>query len=129
MFEPAVVDAAVNFLADLAGEGGALELGTGTGRIALPLSRRGVHAKKGRLTSIGIYQMVKRRSEEAGLVGFTHTCFERGSRIAGWRTGARNELMEITGWKSRAMNDRYAKATATTGPRRRTSVSALQTRW
>jgi hypothetical protein len=43
MFEPAVVDPAVSFLADLAGGGGALELGIGTGRIALPLSRRGVH--------------------------------------------------------------------------------------
>jgi SAM-dependent methyltransferase len=42
MFEPAVVDSTVNFLADLAREGAALELGIGTGRIALPLSRRGV---------------------------------------------------------------------------------------
>ena len=42
MFEPAVLDPAVDFLADLAGEGGALELGIGTGRIALPLSQRGV---------------------------------------------------------------------------------------
>jgi SAM-dependent methyltransferase len=42
MFEPAVVDPAVSFLADLAGKGAALELGIGTGRIALPLSRRGV---------------------------------------------------------------------------------------
>ena len=42
MFEPAVVDPAVDFLADLAGDGAALELGIGTGRLALPLSRRGV---------------------------------------------------------------------------------------
>jgi SAM-dependent methyltransferase len=42
MFEPTVVDPAVSFLADLAGTGDALELGIGTGRIALPLSRRGV---------------------------------------------------------------------------------------
>jgi len=42
MFEAAVVDPAVSFLADLAGDGRALELGIGTGRIALPLSRRGV---------------------------------------------------------------------------------------
>jgi SAM-dependent methyltransferase len=42
MFEPAVVDPTVNFLADLAGTGDALELGIGTGRIALPLSRRGI---------------------------------------------------------------------------------------
>src|SRR5215216_2003568 len=42
MFDPAVVDPAVDFLAGLAGDGAALELGIGTGRIAIPLSRRGV---------------------------------------------------------------------------------------
>jgi SAM-dependent methyltransferase len=42
MFEPAAVDAAVEMLARLAGGGRALELGIGTGRIALPLTRRGV---------------------------------------------------------------------------------------
>ena len=40
MFEPAAVDSVVDFLADLASGGGALELGIGTGRIALPLSQR-----------------------------------------------------------------------------------------
>jgi len=42
MFEPGVVDPVVDFLADLAGDGAALELGIGTGRIALPLAQRGV---------------------------------------------------------------------------------------
>jgi SAM-dependent methyltransferase len=42
MFDPAVVDPTVDFLAELAGTGRALELGIGTGRIALPLARRGV---------------------------------------------------------------------------------------
>lgn len=42
MFSPAVVSPVVDFLADLAGRGEALELGIGTGRIALPLARRGV---------------------------------------------------------------------------------------
>ncbi|HMB17963.1 MAG TPA: class I SAM-dependent methyltransferase [Gaiellaceae bacterium] len=42
MFEPAVVDPIVDFLADLAGSGAALELGIGTGRIALPLAQRGI---------------------------------------------------------------------------------------
>jgi SAM-dependent methyltransferase len=42
MFEPAVVDPVVDFLEDLAGDGAALELGIGTGRIALPLAQRGV---------------------------------------------------------------------------------------
>jgi SAM-dependent methyltransferase len=42
MFDPAVVEPTVDFLAELAGDGAALELGIGTGRIALPLSERGV---------------------------------------------------------------------------------------
>src|SRR5689334_1299614 len=42
MFAPAVVDATVGFLADLAGAGAALEFAVGTGRIALPLAERGV---------------------------------------------------------------------------------------
>jgi len=42
MFDPAVVDPAVDLLVELAGDGRALELAIGTGRIALPLARRGV---------------------------------------------------------------------------------------
>jgi SAM-dependent methyltransferase len=42
MFDPAVVEPVVDFLAELAGDGRALELGIGTGRIALPLADRGV---------------------------------------------------------------------------------------
>jgi len=42
MFAPEVVDPTVDFLAELANGGDALELGIGTGRIALPLSQRGV---------------------------------------------------------------------------------------
>ena len=42
MFDPAVVDPVVDFLAELVGDGRALELGIGTGRIAVPLAQRGV---------------------------------------------------------------------------------------
>ncbi|ELP66908.1 class I SAM-dependent methyltransferase [Streptomyces turgidiscabies] len=45
MFTPAAIEPAADFLAGLAGSAGAgraLELGIGTGRIALPLARRGV---------------------------------------------------------------------------------------
>jgi SAM-dependent methyltransferase len=42
LFRPDVLDATVDFLHGLAGDGAALELGIGTGRVALPLSRRGV---------------------------------------------------------------------------------------
>ena len=42
MFSAEAVDPTVDFLADLAGDGPALEFAVGTGRIALPLARRGV---------------------------------------------------------------------------------------
>jgi SAM-dependent methyltransferase len=42
LFEAAMVDPVVDFLAELAGTGAALELGIGTGRIAIPLRRRDV---------------------------------------------------------------------------------------
>jgi SAM-dependent methyltransferase len=42
MFDPDVLDPAVDLLAELASGGPALELAIGTGRVALPLSARGV---------------------------------------------------------------------------------------
>src|SRR3954470_12604745 len=42
MFQPAGIDPVVDLLVELAGGGRALELGIGTGRIALPLAARGV---------------------------------------------------------------------------------------
>ena len=42
MFSDAVISATVDVLAGLAGDGRALELAIGTGRIAVPLARRGV---------------------------------------------------------------------------------------
>ncbi|MEJ7724639.1 MAG: SAM-dependent methyltransferase, partial [Ilumatobacteraceae bacterium] len=42
MFEPAVLNPAVDLLAELAHQGPAIEFAIGTGRVALPLSARGV---------------------------------------------------------------------------------------
>jgi SAM-dependent methyltransferase len=42
MFGPAIVEPVIDFLVDIAGSGRALELGIGTGRIAIPLAQRGV---------------------------------------------------------------------------------------
>ncbi len=42
MFDPAAVDPVVDFLVEIVGSGRALELGIGTGRIALPLAQRDV---------------------------------------------------------------------------------------
>jgi len=42
LHQPAMIEPVVDILAELAAAGAALEFGVGTGRIALPLSRRGV---------------------------------------------------------------------------------------
>jgi hypothetical protein len=42
LLDPSLLDAAVDVLADLAGEGSALEFGIGTGRLAVPLAHGGV---------------------------------------------------------------------------------------
>jgi SAM-dependent methyltransferase len=42
MFDPEVLGPTVNLLAELAGDGAALEFAVGTGRVALPLAARGV---------------------------------------------------------------------------------------
>jgi len=69
MFDPAVVDPAVDFLAELAGDGAALELGIGTGRIALPLSQRGV-----RVYGIDLSEaMVAKLREKPGAEGIEVT--------------------------------------------------------
>jgi len=57
LFDPAVVDPAVRFLAELAGTGPALEFGIGTGRIALPLSRQGVRVHGIELSSAMVAQL------------------------------------------------------------------------
>lgn len=62
LFEPPLLDWAVDFLVELAGSGPALELGIGTGRIALPLSQRGVPVRGIELAAA----MVKQLQEQPG---------------------------------------------------------------
>ena len=62
MFERETLDATVDFLAGLAGRGAALELGIGTGRIALPMTQRGVRVHGIDLSSA----MVARLRAKAG---------------------------------------------------------------
>jgi SAM-dependent methyltransferase len=57
LFDPAVVDPAVDFLATRAGDGPVLELGIGTGRLALPLSRRGLRVHGIELSSDMVDQL------------------------------------------------------------------------
>ena len=57
LFDPEVVDPTVSFLAELAGTGAALEFGVGTGRIAIPLSRRGIRVHGIDLSAAMVAQM------------------------------------------------------------------------
>ncbi len=66
--EPAVLDPAVSFLADLAGTGAALELGIGTGRIALPLSQRGARVHGIELSPAMVAQLqAKQGADDIGV--------------------------------------------------------------
>jgi SAM-dependent methyltransferase len=58
-FAPQVLDPVVDFLAELAGTGPALELGIGTGRVALPLAARGI-----RMSGIELSAAMARRLRE-----------------------------------------------------------------
>jgi hypothetical protein len=64
-FDPRVIDATVDFLAGLAGDGAALELGIGTGRIALPLAARGVRVHGIDLSSAMVARLKAKPGSEA----------------------------------------------------------------
>ena len=96
LFEPAVVDPAVSFLANLAGTGAALELGIGTGRIALPLSQRGVRVHGIELSSAMVAQLqTKPGSDEIGVTigDFVTTSVGGTFRVAYL---VRNTIMNLT---------------------------------
>ncbi len=78
--DPPIVDPAVSFLADLAGTGAALELGIGTGRLALPLSQRGVPVHGIELSAAMAAQL--RAKPGADDVGVTLGDFAASLRLA-----------------------------------------------
>jgi len=61
----------------------------------------------------GLYQTLKRRSRDAGLLDF-HPHLTRHTGAQRWLSagGSEGGLMTLAGWKSRAMLDRYTEATA-----------------
>ena len=68
MFEAEVIDPVVDVLVELAGSGRALELGIGTGRIALPLARRGVSVHGIDLSKAMVARLrAKRDGEDIGV--------------------------------------------------------------
>ena len=62
MFSPEILDPTVNFLADLAGGGAALEFAIGTGRVAVPLSERGVRVTGIELSEPMVEQLRRKAS-------------------------------------------------------------------
>src|ERR1022692_594281 len=64
MFQPEAIDPAVSLLAELAGSGHALELAIGTGRIALPLSQRGVPVHGIELSNAMVARLRAKRGAE-----------------------------------------------------------------
>jgi Methyltransferase domain len=94
--EPVVVDPAVDFLAALADGGAALELGVGTGRLALPLSRRGVRVHGVDLSPEMVSRLrAKPGAEKIGLTigDFATTRVEGSFRVAYL---VRNTIMNLT---------------------------------
>ena len=96
LFEPAVVDPAVSFLAALAGTGAALELGIGTGRIALPLSQRGVRVHGIELSPAMVEQLQTKPGADGNGVtigDFATTRVDRRFQLAYL---VRNTIMNLT---------------------------------
>lgn len=69
MFEPEVLDPAVDLLAELAGQGAALELAIGTGRVAIPLTDRGVPVSGIELSQPMADQLHRKRADVPVVVG------------------------------------------------------------
>ena len=68
MFDSAVVDPVIDLLVEIAGSGRALELGIGTGRIALPLAQRGVPVHGIELSKAMVARLrAKRGGEDIGV--------------------------------------------------------------
>jgi SAM-dependent methyltransferase len=65
MYEPALLDSTADFLAAAADGGKALEFGIGTGRVALPLSQRGVDVHGIDISADMIEQLRRKAGSEA----------------------------------------------------------------
>lgn len=69
MFDPTVIEPTVEFLAELIGDGRALELGIGTGRIAIPLAQRGISVNGIELSRAMVRELRAKPGSEA--IGIT----------------------------------------------------------
>jgi SAM-dependent methyltransferase len=96
IFDPAVVAPAVGVIAEMVGDGAALELGIGTGRLALPLSRQGVRVSGIELSPAMVAQLRSQRGGEAidvVLGDLATTRFDGAFRVV---YVVRNTIMNVT---------------------------------
>jgi SAM-dependent methyltransferase len=96
LFDPAAIEPVVSFLAGLAGSGAALELGIGTGRLAIPLSQRGVRVHGIELSPDMVAELRKKPGADG--IGVTIGDFAAAT-VAGTFTLAylaRNTIMNLT---------------------------------
>jgi SAM-dependent methyltransferase len=99
LFDPAMVNPAVDFLADLARGGAVLELGIGTGRLALPLSRRGLAVHGIELSPDMLEQLRREPGGEAvdvTLGDFASAQVEGGDEAFSLAYLVRNTIMNLT---------------------------------
>ena len=99
LFDPAVVEPAVAFLAARAGTGPVLELGIGTGRLALPLSRRGLRVHGIELSPDMVEEL--RRQPGADAIDVTIADFATSTAVGRAATFSlaylvRNAIMNLT---------------------------------
>jgi len=94
--DPTVVEPMVAFLANLAREGAALELGIGTGRVALPLADRGVPVQGIDLSDAMVARLrAKPRAERIGVtIGDFATATVEGSFTVAYLVA--NTIMNLT---------------------------------
>lgn len=64
---------------------------------------------KGRLTAHGVQQMLRRRGDRVGIPGRLHPHMFRHTFADAWLSagGSESDLMELAGWRSRQMLNRY----------------------
>jgi len=78
MFTPEVLDPAVERLVELAGDGAALELAIGTGRVAIPLAARGVPVSGIELSQPMVDRLHAKQPDIPVVVGDMATCSAPG---------------------------------------------------
>jgi SAM-dependent methyltransferase len=96
LFRPEVVQPAVSFLAELVATGAALELGIGTGRLALPLRKRGVRVHGIELSPAMVAKL--RENPDSADIGVTIGDFATATVNGSFKLAylVRNTIMNLT---------------------------------